>query len=520
VDATPAVGRILIAAEEWGIDYLVLSAHKLYGPKGADALVGPPARTPFADTIFGHAGTLNVPCIVGFGEACRLRAAEGSTEEARAVELRDRLEATLIGQIPDLVINGDRSNRLGNNLHISVLGAPNDAVISRLHHSVAISMGAACSSGVRNIARLARHGIVARIAGNRSAHLDRKIQHRGRNRFCRIRNRNGRRGRSRRNGGALMRTAEIGAKPPWRIALFRARNLRVPLRMAAEGLSRLAGQSPSVLGRRRRDGRAWSRQKHDSLASVLGREHGPRRARLAPQLSADRFRSRDLRSGFDPYLEDIRTLWLIHWNLASRADGALFAWRYLLNQWPYPEFARSEALAAFARESKRLGYSHSTITLTQHLESFLHTYYPARSKTRAVEDSLNGPLVELALLQTVGEKKGDSGRWETVYAFRREPKPEITAELFEYCLADFWARLQPNEETLTLREITLGICSPGQVFKLAEDDLRARLETYAGSRSGRPFVYQPSAIQALLSKRRRTPAPTLEEIYRRELANA
>lgn len=147
VDATPAVGRIPIAAEEGGIDYLVLSAHKLYGPKGAGALVGPSARTPFADTIFGHAGTLNVPCIVGFGEACRLEAAEGSTEEARAVELRDRLEATLIGQIPDLVINGDRSNRLGNNLHISVPGAPNDAVISRLHPSVAISMGAVCSSG-------------------------------------------------------------------------------------------------------------------------------------------------------------------------------------------------------------------------------------------------------------------------------------------------------------------------------------------------------------------------------------
>ena len=224
--------------------------------------------------------------------------------------------------------------------------------------------------------------------------------------------------------------------------------------------------------------------------------------------------------GCDPYLEDIRTLWLIHWNLASRADGALFAWRYLLNQWPYPEFTRSEALAAFARESKRLGYSHSTITLTQHLEAFLHSYHPMRSKTGAVEDRLDGPLVQLDLLQTVGEKRGDSGRWEAVYAFRREPKLEITAELFEYCLADFWARFRPNEETLTLREITLGVCSPGQILKLVEDDVRARLEAYAGSRSARSFVYQPSAVQALLSKGERTPAPTLGAIYGRELANA
>ena len=205
--------------------------------------------------------------------------------------------------------------------------------------------------------------------------------------------------------------------------------------------------------------------------------------------------------GHDPYLEDVRTLWLIHWNLASRNDGALFAWRFLLNHWPYPEFTRSEAFAAFMRESKRLGYSHSAITLTQHLEAFHHTYYPARSKNNAIEDSLDGPLVELNLLQAVGEKKGDSGRWETVYAFRREPKPEITSELFEFCLMDYWTRFRPAEETLTLREVTLGACSPGQVFKLPEDDVRARLETYARSRPGAPFTYQPSAVQALLSRK-------------------
>jgi cysteine desulfurase len=156
VDATAAAGRIPIKAEDWGIDYLVLSAHKVYGPKGAGALVGPSARTPLADSVFGHAGTLNVPCIVGFGEACRLQAAEGSTAEAQAIKLRDQLEATLTHRIPNLVINGDLLNRLGNNLHISVPGAPNDAVTSRLHDSVAISTGAACSSGAQEPSHVLR----------------------------------------------------------------------------------------------------------------------------------------------------------------------------------------------------------------------------------------------------------------------------------------------------------------------------------------------------------------------------
>ncbi len=180
--------------------------------------------------------------------------------------------------------------------------------------------------------------------------------------------------------------------------------------------------------------------------------------------------------GLDPYLEDVRTPWLIHWKLSSRSEGGLFAWRYLLSHWPYPELTRSEALAAFTKESVRLGHSHSPVTLSQHLDVFLHTYQPTRTAVVGIEDSLDGPLTELALLQSVGERRGDTGRFETIFAFRREPKLEITSELFDYCLYDYWERFKANEETLSLREVTLGPCSPGQVFKLPEDDVRSRLE--------------------------------------------
>jgi len=224
--------------------------------------------------------------------------------------------------------------------------------------------------------------------------------------------------------------------------------------------------------------------------------------------------------GFDPYLEDVRTLWLLHWNLSSRHENSLFAWRFLLNHWPYPELTRSEALAAFSRESVRLGHSHSTVTLVQHLDVFLHTYHTGRAGIVGVEDSLDGPLVELSLVQAIGERKGESGRFETVYAFRRETKQDVTAALFEYCLEDYWARFQPNEETLTLREVTSGLCSPGQIFKLPEDDVRTRLEAYASDAEGRAFVYQPSAVQGLLSRRHGVAAPILANIYSEELAYA
>ncbi len=217
-------------------------------------------------------------------------------------------------------------------------------------------------------------------------------------------------------------------------------------------------------------------------------------------------------NGYDRFIEDVRTLWLLHWKLAARRENALFAWRFLLNHWPYPEFTRSEALAAFTRESVRLGHSHSVVTLSQHLDVFLHTYYPARTAATGVEDSLDGPLVELSMLQPIGERKGEAGRYETVFAFRRESKKDISAALFGYCLADYWGRFRPHEEALTLREATIGVCSPGQIFKLPEEDVRTRLEAFAADRNG-PFAYQPSAVQGLLSRRKGAAAPTLADVY-------
>ena len=156
VDATQAAGRSELQAVKWAIDYLILSAHKLYGPKGVGALVGPKALGPVADAVCGHQGTPNVPGVAGFGAACRIMALEGSINEARVANLRDRLESILLSNVPGLVVNGDRTRRLTNNLHVSAPGAPNDAVLVRLRQQVAIATGAACTSGAQDPSHVLR----------------------------------------------------------------------------------------------------------------------------------------------------------------------------------------------------------------------------------------------------------------------------------------------------------------------------------------------------------------------------
>ena len=152
-DATQAAGKVELAFDAWGVTALCFSAHKIAGPKGVGALVV--ERGVELDPVtFGGShergvrpGTLNVPGIAGMGEACRLRRADGSADEARVGALRDRLEHILAESVPGLVVNGDRAHRLAGNLHVSVPDVPNGAVVARLRTAVALSTGSACTSG-------------------------------------------------------------------------------------------------------------------------------------------------------------------------------------------------------------------------------------------------------------------------------------------------------------------------------------------------------------------------------------
>lgn len=103
-----------------------------------------------------RSGTLNVPGIVGLGEACRLRQLEMEEDERAITAKRDKLQKLLQEKIPGLVVNGDVKNRLAGNLHISIPSIPNSAVIARVRQQLAISTGAACSSGVETPSHVLR----------------------------------------------------------------------------------------------------------------------------------------------------------------------------------------------------------------------------------------------------------------------------------------------------------------------------------------------------------------------------
>lgn len=161
-DASQAVGKVPIHCQDWNISYMAISAHKFYGPKGVGALIVKKGKK-LSPVMFGggqqnalRSGTLNVPGIVGLGEACRLRSLEMDIDERAIAILRDKLQNELLEQIDRLVINGDPTNRLTGNLHISIPDIPNSAIVARVRHKLAISTGAACASGVESPSHVLR----------------------------------------------------------------------------------------------------------------------------------------------------------------------------------------------------------------------------------------------------------------------------------------------------------------------------------------------------------------------------
>lgn len=156
-DAAQAVGKISVDINEWGIDLLSFSAHKMYGPKGIAALYvrGGLAHIPLKPILYGgdqesslRPGTLNVPLIVGFGEACRIALEVMEEESKRLARMRNNLETTLMERIPDLKRNGDIVNRLPNNSSLTFLGVDAEALIMSMPELM-LSTGSACNSGAQ-----------------------------------------------------------------------------------------------------------------------------------------------------------------------------------------------------------------------------------------------------------------------------------------------------------------------------------------------------------------------------------
>jgi cysteine desulfurase len=152
-DAAQSLGSLPFHVDHLGVDLASFSGHKIYGPKGVGALyvrrgtVRPVPQITGGGQEYGlRPGTLNVPGIVGIGQAAAILAEQRHTDTRRITGLRDQLLAMLRQTVSDVRVNGSLTRRLPGNLNITIPGIAADQLIDHLT-GLAISTGSACSSG-------------------------------------------------------------------------------------------------------------------------------------------------------------------------------------------------------------------------------------------------------------------------------------------------------------------------------------------------------------------------------------
>ena len=153
-DAVQAVGHAAIDVKAMNIDLLSLSAHKLHGPKGVGALyirkgiVVPPLLHGGAQERRKRAGTENVAGIVGLGKAIEIACSDIEGTSKRMCYLRDKLINGIEASIPEVKLNGHRTERLPGNVNFSIKYIEGESILLMLDiNGIAASSGSACTSG-------------------------------------------------------------------------------------------------------------------------------------------------------------------------------------------------------------------------------------------------------------------------------------------------------------------------------------------------------------------------------------
>ena len=173
-------------------------------------------------------------------------------------------------------------------------------------------------------------------------------------------------------------------------------------------------------------------------------------------------------NGWDPYLEDPGTLWLLHWKMCTNQKWCTTCY-LIFCRGTSQEFSKAHVQQwLHALISKQGKARVTTNSLSRDIDVFIRTYTTTRiGQNRGGEDTLDCPLVELGLL-----REQASG----IYSFVRGQHTSLPDWIFGFALAEFWLDHRPNQTTLSFDEIAYSEGAPGRVFKLDEASVTERLE--------------------------------------------
>ena len=167
--------------------------------------------------------------------------------------------------------------------------------------------------------------------------------------------------------------------------------------------------------------------------------------------------------GFDPYMENPATSWLLHWHLCGRNTKT--TWYWVFHYCPTNYFDRESLVEGIGKLAGDRDWSRaSAATIRRDVSCFLRTYVALHPLGQnSYEDGLESPLTELGLIKPTGRRDG--------FRFARGPKTSLGVGVFCYAVADYWNRTQGSANTMSFEALTHRPGSPGRAFLLDENDM-------------------------------------------------
>jgi len=175
---------------------------------------------------------------------------------------------------------------------------------------------------------------------------------------------------------------------------------------------------------------------------------------------------RGKRSGWDPFLEDLATLWLIHWQLVSYGS-LVFTWAWTFNYFREYEFSRDSLADSLLRAAAgRAPRVPSRATVLRDADCLLRTYVRGDDGSDS-EETFDCPLAELQLIRPA---------FHGHFAFTIGPKLDLPMAVFCYAMISYWAARHWESAALSIHELAYGEGSPGFGFKLDIETVSSYLD--------------------------------------------
>ena len=194
-------------------------------------------------------------------------------------------------------------------------------------------------------------------------------------------------------------------------------------------------------------------------------------------------------SGWDPYMEDPGTLWLLHWLLLA-PPSRLPVWWLAFNEFHAVEFIEDDLESAIKAQLEVVAdwANPHPSSVKKDISALLRTYAPAeRTGRTGIEDILDCPLRELKL---IGRSTATDG-----YRFTSGAKPTLPSAILAYATLDYIVRTNTRGNTVTLNRLAHEPGAPGKAFKLTEGELLAALEPIVDETDALRLVVPTGAVQ-------------------------